>query len=124
MTPTFSFRPLIAAVAADGPSRLDLLLSIQPPPLPPDRLNRQRPPLNLALVIDRSGSMQGEKLARELLAHFGLEWGDTTPDGRLTVEATYCLGLCACAPSAMLDGQPMARLTPQSIDEISSEVGR
>lgn len=68
-------------------------------------------------------SMHGEKLARELLDHFGLEWGDTTPDGRLTVEATYCLGLCASAPSAMLDGQPMARLTPASIDEISHEVG-
>jgi formate dehydrogenase subunit gamma len=69
-------------------------------------------------------SMHGEKLARELLDHFGLDWGGTTPDGRLTVEATYCLGLCASAPSAMLDGQPMARLTPQSIDEISHEVGR
>jgi formate dehydrogenase subunit gamma len=69
-------------------------------------------------------SMHGEKLARELLDHFGLEWGETTPDGRLTVEATYCLGLCACAPSAMLDGEPMARLSPASIDEISREVGR
>lgn len=88
---------------------------------------RAEPPGRHVIQICRAEacqSMQGEKLARELLDHFGLEWGDTTPDGRLTVEATYCLGLCACAPSAMLDGQPMARLTPASIDEISHEVGR
>lgn len=67
-------------------------------------------------------SMDGEDLARRILDRFGVDWGDTTPDGRVTVEATYCLGLCACAPSAMLDGEPMARLTPQSIDEIAREV--
>lgn len=67
-------------------------------------------------------SMQGEDLARQVLDRFGVEWGGTTPDGRLTVEATYCLGLCACAPSAMLDGEPRARLTPESIDEIAREV--
>jgi formate dehydrogenase subunit gamma len=69
-------------------------------------------------------SMDGEALARQVLDRFGVDWGGTTPDGRVTVEATYCLGLCACAPSAMLDGEPMARLTPQSIDEIAREVGR
>ena len=69
-------------------------------------------------------SMNGEALARQVLDRFGLEWGGTTPDGRVTVEAIYCLGLCACAPSAMLDGEPMARLTQQSVDEIARQVDR
>ena len=69
-------------------------------------------------------SMDGERLARAFLDRLGVEWGDTTPDGRLTVEATYCLGLCACAPSAMLDGEPIARLTPVSFDDILREAGR
>lgn len=69
-------------------------------------------------------SMNGEAIADQVLKRFGIDWGGTTPDGRVTVEATYCLGLCACAPSAMLDGEPMARLTPGSIDEIAREVGR
>ena len=68
-------------------------------------------------------SVNGEKLARQILDHFGLEWGGTTPDGRLTVEAVYCLGLCASGPSALLDGQPMGRLTAASIDDLSREVG-
>jgi formate dehydrogenase subunit gamma len=69
-------------------------------------------------------SMNAEAVAQSVLDHFDLEWGGTTPDGRLIVEATYCLGLCACAPSAMLDGEPIARLTPASVDEISREVGQ
>lgn len=69
-------------------------------------------------------AMGGEALARHALDRFGLEWGDTTPDGRLTVEAVYCLGLCACAPSALLDGEPIGRLSPQSLDDIATDVGR
>jgi formate dehydrogenase subunit gamma len=69
-------------------------------------------------------SMKGVEFAEQVLNRFNLDWGGTTPDGRLTVEATYCLGLCACAPSAMLDGEPMARLNAASIDEIAREVGR
>jgi formate dehydrogenase subunit gamma len=68
-------------------------------------------------------SVNGEKLAQQVLDRFGLEWGGTTPDGRLTVEATYCLGLCASGPSAMFDGEPMGRLTSASIDDIAREVG-
>ena len=69
-------------------------------------------------------SMNGEALAQKVLDRFDLDWGDTTPDGRVTVEPIYCLGLCASAPSALLDGEPMARLSPQSIDEIARQVDR
>ena len=69
-------------------------------------------------------SMNSEALAQKVLDHFDLDWGGTTPDGRVTVEPIYCLGLCASAPSALLDGEPMARLSPQSIDEIARQVDR
>lgn len=68
-------------------------------------------------------SVDGERLAKQFLDRFGVEWGGTTPDGRLTIEATYCLGLCATGPSAMLDGEPIGRLTAGSIDDIAREVG-
>jgi hypothetical protein len=55
-------------------------------------------------------SVNGERLAKQFLDRFGVEWGGTTPDGRLTIEATYCLGLCASGPSAMLDGEVIGRL--------------
>lgn len=88
---------------------------------------RERPAGRHVLKLCRAEacqSMDGEALADRILKHFGLAWGETTSDGRLTIEATYCLGLCACAPSAMLDGEPMARLNPESIADIVREVGR
>jgi formate dehydrogenase subunit gamma len=69
-------------------------------------------------------SMNGEAVAAQVLKRFGVGWGETTPDGAVTVEAAYCLGLCACAPSAMLDDEPRARLDRAAIDEIAREVGQ
>jgi formate dehydrogenase subunit gamma len=69
-------------------------------------------------------SMNGVEFAEQALKRFGLDWHETTPDGRLTIEPVYCLGLCATAPSAMLDGELMGRLDADSLDEIAREVGR
>ncbi|MBL8554953.1 MAG: formate dehydrogenase subunit gamma [Phenylobacterium sp.] len=55
-------------------------------------------------------SMGGEAAAADLLARLALEWGGTTPDGAVTVEPVYCLGLCAVAPAALVDGEPVGRL--------------
>ena len=88
---------------------------------------REKPAGRHVLKICRAEacqSMNGEAVARQVLDRFGLDWGGTTPDGRLTIEAIYCLGLCSCGPSAMLDGQPIGRVGASTIDDISREVGR
>jgi NADH:ubiquinone oxidoreductase subunit E len=41
---------------------------------------------------------------------FGIDSGETTGDGELTVEIVYCLGSCAMAPVAVLDEQVMGRM--------------
>lgn len=49
----------------------------------------------------------------------GVAMGETSADGRVTLEPIYCLGLCACAPSALVDGQLVGRLDRETVDEIS-----
>ena len=66
-------------------------------------------------------SMGGPALADTLLQHEGLAWGETTADGTLTIEAVYCLGLCACAPAALYDGEPVARLNRDLVEALSRE---
>lgn len=39
--------------------------------------------------------------------------GDTTDDGRVTLHVVFCLGSCALAPVAVIDGQIVGRLSPQ-----------
>lgn len=41
---------------------------------------------------------------------FGISPGETSEDGELTVEIVYCMGSCALAPVAVLDGQVMGRM--------------
>ena len=69
-------------------------------------------------------SVGAAAMADRLLARLGVEWGGTTRDGRLTVEPTFCLGLCACGPAALLDGEPLARLDDAGLLEVTEEARR
>jgi formate dehydrogenase subunit gamma len=64
-------------------------------------------------------SMGASSLSEAFLRREGLEWGETTADGALTIEAVYCLGLCACAPAALYDGEPVARLKQETLEALS-----
>jgi len=52
----------------------------------------------------------------------GIDFHQTARDGSVTLEPVYCLGLCACSPSAMLDGEVIGRLDDDRIDEIVEAV--
>ena len=60
--------------------------------------------------------MGAEALAAAARARLGVEWHETTADGAVTLEPVFCLGLCAVAPSGMLDGAPLGRLDPPALD--------
>ncbi|HXE15961.1 MAG TPA: formate dehydrogenase subunit gamma [Stellaceae bacterium] len=63
-------------------------------------------------------SMGADNLHKHALDKLRIGWGGTTPDGRVTVEAVYCLGLCACAPSAMVDGKVYGGLDDNKLDAL------
>jgi formate dehydrogenase subunit gamma len=66
----------------------------------------------------------GDALAARAEASLGIALGNTTPDARVTLEPIYCLGLCATAPSAMLDGRIVGRLDEKRLDALVAEAQR
>lgn len=67
-------------------------------------------------------SMGSDAVAARIKQLLGIDFHETTHDGSVTLEPVYCLGLCACSPSAMLDGEVIGRLDDEKIDEIVAEV--
>ena len=63
----------------------------------------------------------GDALAARAEARLGISIGNTTADNRVTLEPIYCLGLCATAPSGMLDGRVVGRLDEARIDALVAE---
>ena len=46
---------------------------------------------------------------------FRIQPGQTSEDGELTVEIVYCMGSCALAPVAVLDGQVVGRVQADTL---------
>ena len=88
---------------------------------------RKRPAGRRVLKLCRAEACQaagGDALAARAEAKLGVSMGATTPDERVTLEPIYCLGLCATAPSAMLDGRVVGRLDEARIDALLAEAQR
>ena len=67
------------------------------------------------------GSREIEKHAKISL---GLDYGETTEDGAITLEEVYCLGNCACSPSVSVNSKVYARVTPESFDKLVAKVSK
>jgi formate dehydrogenase subunit gamma len=63
----------------------------------------------------------GDPLAARAEARLGVAMGTSAPDGSVSLEPVYCLGLCAVAPSAMLDGRLVGRLDESRLDALLAE---
>jgi formate dehydrogenase subunit gamma len=69
-------------------------------------------------------SMGGDEFAERVRKALGIDFHQTTLDGNVTLEPVYCLGLCACAPAAMLDGEVYGRVNDEIVDELIAEARR
>ncbi len=68
-------------------------------------------------------SMGADALADQVRAAFGIDFHQTTPDGRLTLEPVFCLGLCACAPSAQMGDRLVGRADLVKLTRLVAEAG-
>ena len=83
------------------------------------------PPGEHTLSVCRAESCQavgGEALAVHARQRLGVDFHQTTSDGRFSLEPVYCLGNCACSPAVMIDGRLHGRVTPERLDALLSEV--
>lgn len=60
----------------------------------------------------------GEELLEELVERIGCQPGETTADGRFSLEFAECLGACEGAPCVLVDDERHVNLTTESAQEL------
>lgn len=88
---------------------------------------RREPAGRHVVKLCRAESCQAmgcERLAGHLERTLGIPFGETTRDGAVTLEAVYCLGLCAQSPAAMIDDRVVAWLDEGKLDRVLAETVR
>jgi NADH-quinone oxidoreductase subunit E len=60
----------------------------------------------------------GEDLLSYLSEKLGIKPGETTPDGRVTLEFGECLGVCDAAPVVLVNETRYGNMTKEKVDEL------
>jgi NADH:ubiquinone oxidoreductase subunit E len=73
----------------------------------------------IGLCLGTACYVRGSQLVLdELEKILGLKVGQTTPDGKFTLDATRCIGCCGLAPAMMINDEVYGRLAPSNVSEI------
>jgi len=64
----------------------------------------------------------GHRLQRQIEERLAIHDGETTQDGRFTLESVECLGSCGTAPVLMVNDRYHENVTPQEIDRLLTEL--
>jgi formate dehydrogenase subunit gamma len=67
-------------------------------------------------------SVGADALAEHARTRLGIGFGETTPDGAITLDEVFCLGNCALGPSVQADDVLSGRVTPTRLDAILGEL--
>jgi len=60
----------------------------------------------------------GKKIAERLREILGVEIGDTTQDGKFTLEVMRCIGACGLAPAITINDKVYKQVNPDKLQEI------
>lgn len=67
----------------------------------------------------------GDEMLEHACGHLGIEPGQTTADGAITLEFAECLGVCDFAPAAVADdGRVFGPLDEQQVESMLAELKR
>jgi NADH-quinone oxidoreductase subunit E len=74
---------------------------------------------HLEVCRNVSCSMRGsERLLGHLCKKLGVKEGETTPDGRFTLQTAECLGSCGTAPVMVVNDVYHENMSPEKADEL------
>jgi len=59
-----------------------------------------------------------DEVARQLENDLGIRFGETTPDGKFTLEWANCLGMCDQGPALLVNETVYTRVTPEQVHTI------
>ena len=64
-----------------------------------------------------------DKLLEEFKRVLGIDVGETTPDGKFSLDCLRCVGACGLAPVVTIGEKVYGRLQPKDVQKILDEVG-
>ena len=67
-------------------------------------------------------AMGSRSLEKHVKSRLGIDFGETSSDGRFSLEPVYCLGNCACSPSVRIADQVFARVDADRFDQLMDEL--
>lgn len=66
-------------------------------------------------------AMGGKILESHVKAHLGIDYHETTADGKFSLEAVYCLGNCACSPAMQIGHEIYGRVSTENFESIINQ---
>ena len=63
-----------------------------------------------------------QKIMDRLLERLQIQIGETTPDGKFSIEETRCVGACGLAPVFTVNGEVYGKATVQKLDQVIDEL--
>jgi NADH:ubiquinone oxidoreductase subunit E len=73
------------------------------------------------ITCDMAGKSQ---IARQLENDLGIRFGQTTPDGKLSLHWANCLGMCDQGPAMLVNDQIFTGITPEKVHSILEQCQR
>ena len=64
-----------------------------------------------------------EKLMERLKQRLQIEQGETTKDGKFSIDSTRCVGACGIAPVFTVNGEVYGKATIKMLDEVLDKLG-
>lgn len=77
---------------------------------------------NVSVCLGTACFVKGsEKILDKLKEKLGIDVGQTTKDGKFSIEATRCIGACGLAPVFTVNDEVYGNATPELLDKVIDE---